>query len=156
MIKQMLIGLVGILFSSFLAASDWKELPSGNTGFYTENKTVGSRVILSDIATGSGIMSVALFTINSKCTNRDGTGAAYMHINKVLVQMNFVCTESGMSMYFAKSEQGKDHIFNEFTKKVEVCYSFKKELKGLCFSAIGFDAVSTKLSDIIAGRNNAL
>jgi hypothetical protein len=121
MIKQMLIGLVGILFSSFLAASDWKELPSGNTGFYTENKTVGSRVILSDIATGSGIMSVALFTINSKCTNRDGTGEAYMHINKV-----------------------------------EVCYSFKKELKGLCFSAIGFDAVSTKLSDIIAGRNNAL
>jgi hypothetical protein len=156
MMKKMLVGLIGISFTSFLVASDWKELPKGNTGFYTENKSVGSRVILSDITTGTGIMDVALFTVNSECTNRGDTGEAYMYINNVLVQISFVCTESGMSMYFGKNEKSKNYIFSEFIKKSEVCYSVKKELKGLCFSAIGFDAVSTKFSNIIVERNNAI
>tara|TARA_R110002051_G_scaffold180681_1_gene250107 strand:- start:379 stop:846 length:468 start_codon:yes stop_codon:yes gene_type:complete len=154
--KKMIVGLIGVFFSSFLVASDWKELSSGNTGFYMDSKITGSKVILSDIVNGIGIMSVALFTVNSKCTNRGASGEAYIYINKVLVHMNFVCTESGMSLYFAKNEQGKRHTFNEFTKKAEVCYSFKKELQGLCFSAIGFNEVLTKLSDIIVERNNAL
>jgi len=154
--KRISVGIIGAFLSTFLIASDWKELSKGGTGFYTENKSVGSRVILSDITTGQGIMDVALLTVNSKCSSRGVVGEAYMYINSALVQMNFICTDPGTSMYFGKTDKGKDHIFRDFIQKREVCYSFKKELKGLCFSAIGFDAASRNLSDIIVERNNAL
>lgn len=155
MMKQLTIALIGIFFTATIMASDWKELPKGNIGFYTENKTVGSSVILSDITTGQGIMDVALFTVNPKCTSRGATGEADIYVNSALLQMGFVCTESGMSMYFGKSEPSKKYILNEFTKKNDVCYSFKKESNGLCFSANGFGAASKKLSDIINKKNNA-
>ncbi len=156
MIKKILLVIIGALNSNVLIASDWKELPNGFTGFYTENTSAGSRVILSDITTGQGIMEVALYTVNPKCGEHGATGEAYMYINNTLVQMSFLCTENGMSMYFGKNERGKDYIFTEFTKNNDVCYSFKKELKGLCFSAAGFNYASKKLSSMIIERNNAL
>ena len=156
MVKALFTGALLILISNYALASDWKKLPNKNTAIYTENKNFGARVILSDINTGIGIMGLSLLTVNSKCINRGATGEAYMYVNKTLVKLDFVCTNSGVSMYFAKSQKGKDYIFREFTYKKEVCYSFKKDIKGICFSAVGFGKASKKLSKIIVKRNNAL
>ena len=81
MLKQLLVGLICTFISNTLIASDWKELPKGNTGFYSENKAIGSRVILSDITTGKGIMDVALFTVNPTCISKGATGEAHMYVN---------------------------------------------------------------------------
>ena len=157
MSKVLLIGLIGFLFSNSALASDWKKLPNKSTGYYTENRSIGSQVILSDVNTGIGIMGLSLLTVNSKCTaGRGAKGEAYLYVNKTLVKFDFVCTDVGMSMYFGKNQKGKDYIFSEFTYKNEVCYSFKNTIKGACFSAIGFGKATKILSKIIVERSNAL
>lgn len=156
--KNILILFICILFSNVTMASDWKKISSSAsiTGFFTENKVSGSKVILSDITTGNELMAVSLFSVSSNCPSGRGTGNAYMYVNHNLVAMNFVCTSPGKAMYIGKNKKGKDYIFLEFINKSEVCYAFKKGIKGLCFSAMGFDAASRKLSDILVERGNAL
>ncbi len=146
-----------LIASGFTIASDWKQLPGNYVGYYTENKKFSeSRAILSDIKTGHGIMDIALKTVNSKCLKKNLSGFEYFYINNTLVKMQYFCTSDGTSIYIGSSQKAKDYIFTEFNKMTEVCFSLKKDTKGMCFSAIGFNDASAKLSDLIIERSNAL
>lgn len=154
--KRFWVGVLGLALSSMAMASDWKKLPNGDIGYYSENNNIGSQVILSDAITGPGIMEVVMLTLNPECeSGRGSSGRTNMYVNNSLVRMGFVCTGAGMSIYFGVTDKDKDYIFNEFLKKDSVCYKFRRAAKGACFSAMGFSAAAENLSKAIVKRDNA-
>lgn len=136
--------------------SDWKKLPTNNPVFYTQNGF--SKVALT--INNMGNNEITLFTVNSSCgpnTKRDRiSGVSYMYANKVLIKFSYICNGDKQSMFFAESHKGKGYISSEFQRKNEVCYGLNREIKGLCFSAVGFNKAKSKLSEIQDERSSAL
>ncbi|CAM4251007.1 hypothetical protein [Pseudoalteromonas maricaloris] len=136
------------------AASDWKKLPSNNPVFYSQNG--GSKAILSINERNSP--EISLLTVNSNCdlNSRSKQGESFMYVNKTLVKFGYVCNGDMQSIFFAKSQKGKEYILKEFEDKSKVCYALKEEIKGLCFSAIGFKSLKRELLNIKKQRDTAI
>ncbi|MGI2098565.1 hypothetical protein [Shewanella glacialipiscicola] len=136
------------------ASPDWKKLPSNNPVFYSQNG--GSKAILSINDRNSP--EISLLTVNSNCdlNSKSKQGESFMYVNKTLVKFGYVCNGDMQSIFFAKSQKGKEYILKEFEGKSKVCYALKEEIKGLCFGAIGFKSSKRELFNIKKQRDAAI
>ncbi|MDN3486833.1 hypothetical protein QL989_15925 [Pseudoalteromonas sp. APC 3224] len=135
-------------------APDWNKLPSNNPVFYSQNG--GSKAILSINDRNS--LEISLLTVNSSCdlNSKSKQGESFMYVNKTLVKFGYVCNGEMQSIFFAKSQKGKEYILKEFEDKSKVCYALKEEIKGLCFGAIGFKSSKRELLNIMKQRDAAI
>lgn len=134
--------------------SNWKKLSSIKPIFYSQNG--GSKAILSINA--QNLPEVTLLLVNSNCDadNKTIKGESFMYVNKKLIKFGYVCSGNKESIFFAQSNKGKKYIQDQFMDKEEVCYAYKKEIKGLCFGAIGFRKSKSSLLKIQNERNSAI
>lgn len=134
--------------------SDWKKLPDIDPIYYTENW--GSKAILT--INHQNYPEVRLLTVNPSCNLLQGSteGKSFMYVNKKMVSFAYVCGENQKAVFFALNKEGKDYILRQFKEKATVCYALTSEVKGLCFSANGFNESKKKILEVIRERNLAI
>lgn len=136
--------------------SDWKKLPTINPVYYTQDGA--SKVALS--VGNDNHIAISMFSVNPDCdessAKKQKIGQSFMYINKVLVKLGFLCNGTHQSIYFPSTKQGRIFLLEQFSKSKEVCFGLDNEIRGICFSAIGFNEAKAKLMKVQDERKNAL
>lgn len=157
-LKLSVFAILIVLSNSVIADDNirhsWKRVNMNEVAYYSQNgmsKVMLSHHLVKDI-------DVSLYTVNSSCTPiyKNISGEAFFYINKTNVAFNYACISEGTALFWAKNIEGRKYLVKEFKDKNEVCYGQNKEIKGLCFNAIGFNDALQKLNQSLHENENAL